>query len=550
MEIWKFLAGLGLFLYGMNLTEHVLKKVSGRSFKIFLKKYTQNLFKAIAGGALVTGLLQSSSVVALLVLAFVGAGIITFRNALGVILGSNLGTTLSSWIVATVGFKLNIESYSLPVIAVTAITMFFVHRQKKIYNLLRLLFAIAILFFGIGLMKSGAESLVDEFDFTSFSHYSTFVFVLVGFALTTIIQSSSATVAITLTALHTNAITFPAALAIVIGSELGTTIKIVLAASNGSPDKKRVAWGNFTFNIATTIVAYACLPWLILFIQDVLKIMDPLVGAVFFQSAINLLSIVIFVPIINPFARWLEQKFKNDEHFETSFITRGVPVVAALATDSVFHETERLLQKIAEFHRHLLAIDNSKNIRFFQSLTQQSGISEKLYEKLKKTEGEILLYCSTFQPDDLDLEQHGLINKYLSAIRHGIHSAKALKDIQHNLKELANTSEDVLNEQYLQVQDDWREFDLTFKQMVIVQNQKTLFEELALAMKVAFHKYHQNNAEIINALKKKGVTEVQASTMMNVQVEILSAKKSLLRALAHLNLTASQANTFEFLPEN
>jgi phosphate:Na+ symporter len=125
--------------------EHVLKKISGRSFKLFLKKYTQNLFKAITGGALITGLLQSSSVVSLLVLAFVGAGIITFRNALGVILGSNLGTTFDSWIVATVGFKLNIENNSLPVIAISSLVMFFFHQRKRLYNLFRLFFSIGIL---------------------------------------------------------------------------------------------------------------------------------------------------------------------------------------------------------------------------------------------------------------------------------------------------------------------------------------------------------------------------------------------------------------------
>src|SRR5688572_31127495 len=116
MDAWKFLAGLGLFMYGMSVLERVLKNLSGRSFKLFLKKYTQRLPTAIIGGALITGLVQSSSIVSLLVLAFVEAGTVSFRNALGVILGSNVGTTLTSWIVATVGFKLDVESYSLPVV--------------------------------------------------------------------------------------------------------------------------------------------------------------------------------------------------------------------------------------------------------------------------------------------------------------------------------------------------------------------------------------------------------------------------------------------------
>jgi len=129
MDTWKFLAGLGLFLYGMTLLEKVLKKLSGRSFKLFLGKFTQRLPYAITGGALITALLQSSSVVSLLVLALVEAGTITFRNALGIILGSNVGSTLTSWIVATIGFKIDIESYASLVVGIFAIGMFFVREQ-------------------------------------------------------------------------------------------------------------------------------------------------------------------------------------------------------------------------------------------------------------------------------------------------------------------------------------------------------------------------------------------------------------------------------------
>jgi phosphate:Na+ symporter len=450
-------------------------------------------------------------------------------------------------IFATVGFKLNIESYSLPVIAVTATAMFFLQRQKKIYNLLRLFFAIALLFLGIGFMKSGADKLVGNFDLGTYTHYHTFVFVLVGFILTTIIQSSSATVAIILTALHANAITFEVALAIVIGSELGTTIKIVLAAAKGSPDKKRVAWGNFAFNATTTTIAYTVLPWFIFFIQTILKIQDPLVGLVFFQSAINFLSIILFLPIINPFARWLERRFTKDVQFETSLISTAIPVVPAIAVDAVYHETEKLLNRIAEYHRLLLAID-AEDEGFFHSLTKASGMAEESYEKLKKIEGEILLYCSTLPAEELEPDQHKKINQYFEAVRHAIHSAKSLKDIQHNIKDLMNTGDDTLHIHYQLLQQDWKEFQNTFARLLSIEEQKYLFEELTRAMKTAFDAHHKNNKEIISALKKKHFDEVYTSTLMNVQLEVLSAKKSLFRALAHLKLDEKQANAFEFLP--
>ena len=162
INTWVFLAGLGLFLYGMNLMEQVLKGISGRSFKLFLRKYTRSLPKSIIGGAVITGLVQSSSVVSLIVLAFVESGVISFRNALGVILGSNLGTTFDSWIVASVGFKLDIESYALPTVAITAIGMYFISNRSKVHRYFQLFFALGLLFFGLGLMKDGAEEMIKQ----------------------------------------------------------------------------------------------------------------------------------------------------------------------------------------------------------------------------------------------------------------------------------------------------------------------------------------------------------------------------------------------------
>ena len=131
--------------------EYVVKHLAGRPFKLFLRRFTTNPVSAIIVGAIITALLQSSSVVALMVLAFTGAGVISFRNALCIIMGSNLGTTLTGWIVATAGFKLNIESWSFPFIAVTSILMFFTQRRDKLYNTFSIVFSLGILFLGLGL---------------------------------------------------------------------------------------------------------------------------------------------------------------------------------------------------------------------------------------------------------------------------------------------------------------------------------------------------------------------------------------------------------------
>ncbi|WP_185156017.1 Na/Pi cotransporter family protein [Fulvivirga kasyanovii] len=553
IEIWRFLAGVGLFLYAMDMLENVLKKLAGRSFKLFLRKYTQRLFTSVAGGAVITGLLQSSSVVSLLVLAFVESGIISFKNALGVILGANVGTTLSSWIVATVGFKLDIESYSLPVIAVSTIAMFFLHKRKQLYNSAKLLLSLGLLFLGLSFMKAGAEIMVEDVDLGRYAHYGSLIFVLIGFLITTLIQSSSATVAITLTALYTGVLDLNMAAAVVIGSELGTTIKIVLSGMRGSIDKKRVAWSNFFFNIATGIIAFLLLPWLIIFIRDIIHINDPLLALVAFQTTINLLSIMMFMPFIHWFARWLERMFKDNHDDEVSFITQNLPVVPELAIDAMYREAENLSVKNIEFLKLIIMGSTRPSSEHFfsnlRALAQSRVSADDMYGRLKQTEGDILEYYALLQSEDLSPEQYDFLNKYITAVRNNIHAAKSLKDIQHDLKDFDNTANDTLYAHYLQLKEGWLEFELSFKRLMAIDDKHLLFEELTGVMKAAFVHYNNQNLMIIEELKGKKLSEVETSTLMNVQREILSAKKSLLRALAYLRLTATQAHEFEFLPE-
>lgn len=547
------MAGIGLFLYAMDMLETVLKKLAGRSFKLFLRKYTQRLFTSVIGGALITGLLQSSSVVSLLVLAFVESGIISFKNALGVILGANVGTTLSSWIVATVGFKLDIESYSLPVIAISAIAMFFLHKQKSLYNGARLLLSLGLLFLGLSFMKAGAEVLVEGVDLGQYAHYGSLIFVLIGFIITTLIQSSSATVAITLTALYTGVLDLNMAAAVVIGSELGTTIKIVLSGVRGSADKKRVAWSNFFFNVVTGVIAFLLLPWLIIFIRDIINITDPLLALVAFQTTINFLSILLFMPFIHWFAKWLEHMFKDASDDEVSFISQNLPVVPELAIDAMYHEAENLSMKNTEFLKHMLSGNTGPtNEHFFsnlRSLAQSRVSDEEMYGRLKQTEGDILEYYALLQSEDLSPEQYALLNKYITAVRNNIHAAKSLKDIHHDLKDFGNTANDTLYEHYKHLKKGWLEFDDSFQHLITINDKSLLFEELAVVMKEAFAHYNEQNRSIIDELRGKRLSEIETSTLMNVQREILSAKKSLLRALAYLKLTDAQAHEFEFLPE-
>lgn len=311
VDIMKLCAGVGLFLFAMYLLEESLKNLAGRNFKLFLQRITKNKIGAVTGGALVTGVLQSSSMVSLMVLAFVGAGVFTLKNALAIILGANLGTTLDSWIVATLGFKTNIEVIAYPAVFIGGLLLILFGKRKYIKYISYFLFGFGLLFVGLSFMRTAMESQIKTVDLSQYANMPTPFFLLIGFIITLLVQSSSVTMALTLTALNVGAVDFTLAVVIVLGSETGTTIKILLSGIGGTASKKRVVLGNFLFNVFLTVFAFILLKPILFLITDVFNISDPLIGLVTFSSLINIMSIAVFLPFLELFVKLLEKLFKD-----------------------------------------------------------------------------------------------------------------------------------------------------------------------------------------------------------------------------------------------
>ena len=288
IDIWRLAAGLGLFLFGMHQLEQALKLLTGRPFKKFLREHTQHPLKGVLAGAASTAALQSSSVVSLIVLAFVGTGIISLSSAIGIVFGSNLGTTATGWIVATVGFKLDIEALALPLVAVGGLGVVWTKPGSKRAGVSHLFAGFGLMLMGLEFMKTGAISATSLFDPERLAAYPPIVFLLTGFVVTALIQSSSATIMITLSALYAGVIPLQSAAAVAIGADLGTTITALLGALAGSMDKRRVAVAIIIFNVVTDTIAFLALQPLLHFITVVVGLTDPLFALVGFHSLFNL----------------------------------------------------------------------------------------------------------------------------------------------------------------------------------------------------------------------------------------------------------------------
>jgi phosphate:Na+ symporter len=524
--IWKFLAGIGFFLYGLLLMDQALTKLSGRSFKKFLLQHTNKVWKAIAGGTLLTALFQSSSVIALITLSFVEAGMIPFKNALGVIMGSNLGSTMIGWIIATVGFKLTIEELALPALAISTIFMFFVKPRKNLFNSFRLLLAIALIFYGLGFMKESAGIFVKNVDIGAYRNQPLIIFVLIGLITTSIVQTSAATMAITLTALYSNVISFPAAASVIIGSEIGTSLKTLIAGINGSGEKKRAAYGNFFFNIATVVIAFVFLRFILLFITDVVGINDPLIGLAFFQSLINLIAILVFLPFIEPYSRWLQKLFTASDN-EDSFVSRDFLQSDEQDPSALCDEVMNLLDKNLQFHDVVMGLNRSTKEGFLENMktfARVSGYTNSMYNRLKVSAGELLEYRVRVGENNMTSNEHAQMDLCMESLRQIMHSAKSVKDIHHNITELRETAKDVLHEHFYRIQDDWKIFKNDFLDL------KHDDQQLDMLMQKAHEDMERHNEQIQEGLRMGILEEVEASTLMNIEREMLSSKKAIIRA--------------------
>ena len=312
INIWQLFAGLSLFLYGMFHLEDALRQLEGRSFKLFLKKHTKNKLSAIINGTLVTGILQSSSIVNLMVLSFVGAGMLSMRNALGVVLGANIGGTVNSWLVALLGFKVDLGNATFPIIAIAGLAMVIFKERKNYYQVSRFLFGFGLLFMGLDYMKQSMDAAIHNFNFAPYLNYPRVIFLLIGLLITSVIQTSAATVVIVLSALNASIIPLETAVSVILGAELGTTVKVAIGAIGGIAAKKRVALGNIMFNLASTLIGFLFLDFIIHIISEIFGITDSLFILVAFQSFINIVGALLFYFFLNRLGDFLEKSFEDN----------------------------------------------------------------------------------------------------------------------------------------------------------------------------------------------------------------------------------------------
>jgi phosphate:Na+ symporter len=554
IDIWRLAAGLGLFLFGMHQLEESLRLLAGRSFKKFLREHTAHPLKGVIVGTLSTAALQSSSVVSLIVLAFVGTGIVSLASAIGIVFGSNLGTTATGWIVAAVGFKLDIEALALPLIAIGGFGVVWSQAGTKRAGFSQLAAGLGLMLMGLEFMKSGAVSATALFDPTALSAYPPIIFLLAGFVVTALIQSSSATIMITLSALYAGVIPLHSAAAVAIGADLGTTVTALFGALAGSADKKRVAVAIVIFNVVTDAIAFVFMNPILHFITVIIGFTDALFALVAFHSIFNLLGVIIFLPLIGVLSKQLGKRFLVADESVLRHIRPSDLAVPEAAVENINRETLRLIDQAAALNQigfELPAADS-----FYASEEDRVGVpifgkDAKFaagYAAIKQLEGEILGFALKLQAQALEQDESERLSQVIPAIRNAVHAAKCLKDTHQDLQAFRESVDDRFNAWFGRFRELVQQFYVQTSSLRSAEEASHRFEVL-VALKNRNEALHASAlADIYQEVALSQLEEVEISTLLNVNREIYTSNHSLLAALADTLLGLQGAADYESIP--
>lgn len=359
--ILNAVGGLALFLLAMLMMTEGLKVYAGGGLKHLLRRWTSTPFRGVLSGVVVTGLVQSSSAVTVTAIGFVNAGLLNLRQALSVIFGTNVGTTMTGWLVSLVGFGFKIDTFALPILSI-GVVLRLIASSRRYQGLGEALAGFGLFFIGLSLLKEAFGGLPDAYgSILAVGAANRFGFLLAGFVATVLTQSSSAAIAIILTAATGDAVSIEAAAYAVIGANIGTTSTAIVAVMKATPAAKRLAMGHIVFNLITGIVALLLMPamlWLVDLLADWFNVEGrPAAVLALFHTTFNMLGVAIMLPLSGRLAFFLEKMFRSSEedmgrprHLDDTLVA-----VPALAVPALREELARLRKIVTEIAKTALS---------------------------------------------------------------------------------------------------------------------------------------------------------------------------------------------------
>ncbi len=363
IELGSLVGGLGLFLLGMHIMTQGLRLAAGRALPRILHGWTRTPLRGVATGTLITSVVQSSSAVTVATIGFVNAGLIGLAQACTVVYGANIGTTMTSWLVALLGFKVNLKLLALPLVGIGMLLRMGAGESRRA-GAGEALAGFALFFLGIDVLVGTFGQIGQDLQLTMLSGSGILpavTAVAIGFAMTALMQSSSAATAVTLTATVGGLMSMENAAAMVIGANLGTTTTAILAALAATPNARRVASVHVLFNLVTGVVALALLPLLLFILRFVYELADnepePATLLAMFHTLFNVLGVMLMLPLTRHVIAFLQRRFISAEENEArpKYLDRNTLQTPLLAINALSMELERVGSKVRRMAASLIS---------------------------------------------------------------------------------------------------------------------------------------------------------------------------------------------------
>jgi len=554
-------AGVSIFLFGMLSLEEGFKAFSGGTLEKILQKSTDKLYKSIGFGFITTAIMQSSSLVSVLTISFLGAGLIGLTQGVGIILGANIGTTTGAWLMAGFGLKVKISAYAMPMLVFGVILIF--QKSKSLKGIGYVLAGLGFLFLGIHYMKEGFEAFKDAVDISSLGvdgFKGLMIFIGIGILATIVMQSSHATIVLILAALSVGQITYENALALTIGANIGTTVTAVIGSLSSNIDGKRLAGAHFIFNMITAIIAVIIIQPM----MDTVAVISDYIGIAgdnhtlrlaVFDSLFKIMGVILFIPFVDKLVSFLNNTLKTDAlkanagYDSALYLNDSVLELPATSMAAIIRETKHLYENAFEVITHGL---NLKRSNIVSSMPLEEvikdgyskeaiNIDEYYNHKIKGIYGEIIDFAAKAQ-SDMSAEDIEVLYKLKLANRDLVEAVKGTKHLQKNLVQYSNSANVHIKEQYDLIRQDLAEL------LRDINTVATTDEDDVILLLLSKAKVHIEKNDIIangtlDKLIRDGlIGSEMATSLMNDSAYAYDISKNLI-AMAEITFTDRNTNT-------
>jgi phosphate:Na+ symporter len=548
-------AGVAVLLFGMIMLEEGFKVFTKGPLQNFLKNATNKLYKSITAGALVTALIQSSSLVSVITISFISAGLISLSGGIGLIFGANIGTTATAWLVAGFGLKIKISSLAMPMLIFGLIFSFKKNATYK--GIGNVLAGLGFFFLGIHYMKEGFDVFKGYIDLSQFAVsgiLGALIYTGLGILITTILQSSSATLALILTALSVGQIEYENALALAIGANVGTTITAVLGSLSSNSAGKRLAIAHLIFNLFTGLIALSFIFPLANFVDYLSEFLnfsdtDYTLKLALFHTIFNFLGVLLMIPFIKKLEKFLLTLFKESENkdvHEPKFLNKPVLEFPSSLISSLLNESKYLYKNaVFEIIAHALNIhrdDVKSDVKIKKIIKNSKGqmnadVNQLYYSKVKNIYGQIISYAAKGQ-EDLKLTKHQ--NKQLSEIklanRKMVEIVKETKDLAKNVAVYSFSDNEHIQKEY----DKFRKKVVKVLRVIYLfrtnDNKDEYYKELLALKNEAKKAIKSDNKSIDKLIRKNLITVDMASSLVNDHINVNDLIKNLIKVAELLYL--------------